>query len=226
MYQLARGDRQVHELCELLGEQQSLVSYHLGQLRKADLVEARRSTADARDSYYVLKLGRCVDLLADVGGLLHSGLRLTRPASPSGLGSRVLFLCTGNSARSQMAEALLRWRSGDAVKAYSAGSRPKPVHPFAVAAMADRGIELSAARSKHLDEYANESFDYVITLCDRVREVCPDFPGQPLVAHWSIRDPAVDPDGRSAFDRVAAELAERIEFLLHAIATNLAPEAS
>jgi protein-tyrosine-phosphatase/DNA-binding transcriptional ArsR family regulator len=226
MYQLARGDRQVHELCALLGEQQSLISYHLGQLRKADLVEARRSAADARDSYYVLKLGRCIDLLADVGGLLHAGLRVTRPAPPSDPRSRVLFLCTGNSARSQMAEALLRTRSGDAVSASSAGSRPKPVHPFAIAAMADRGIDVSTARAKHLDEYANDSFDYVITLCDRVREVCPDFPGHPLVAHWSIRDPAAEPDTRSAFDRVAAELAERIGFLLHAIAANPAPEAS
>jgi protein-tyrosine-phosphatase len=89
--------------------------------------------------------------------------------------------------------------------------------------MADRGIDLSTVVSKHLDEYANESFDYVITLCDRVREVCLDFPGHPLTAHWSIRDPAAEPDGRSAFDRVATELAERIGFLLHTIAANPAP---
>jgi ArsR family transcriptional regulator, arsenate/arsenite/antimonite-responsive transcriptional repressor / arsenate reductase (thioredoxin) len=84
-----------------------------------------------------------------------------------------------------------------------------------VAAMAGYGIDLGAARPKHLDEFAGHRFDRVITLCDRVREICPEFPGHPATAHWSIPDPAADPDGRPAFDRVAAELAERIAFLLH-----------
>jgi protein-tyrosine-phosphatase/DNA-binding transcriptional ArsR family regulator len=227
--ELARSDRQVHELVASLGEQQSLVSYHLGVLRKADLVGARRSSADGRDIYYRLDLDRCGQLLTETGGSLHPGLRLAPPAGPVLAGpsaARVLFLCTGNSSRSQMAESLLRRRSGGRVRAFSAGSRPKPVHPDAVAAMAGHGIDLSTARSKHLDEFSGRRFSHVITLCDRVREVCPEFPGSPLAAHWSIADPAADPDGRPAFDRVAAQLAGRIGFLLHLIAIESTLEAS
>jgi protein-tyrosine-phosphatase len=119
-----------------------------------------------------------------------------------------------------MAEALLRHRAGAGVRVSSAGSRPKPVHPHAVTAMAEYGIDLSGARSKHLDEFAGRRFDRVITLCDRVREVCPEFPGHPGSAHWSIPDPAGDPDGYPAFARVAAELADRIEFLTHALTVH------
>jgi protein-tyrosine-phosphatase/DNA-binding transcriptional ArsR family regulator len=226
---LARSDRQVHELTELLGEQQSLVSYHLGLLRKADLVRARRSSADGRDIYYRVDLTRCGQLLAAAGGALHPGLRLAPPPPPGEAtppAVRVLFLCTGNSSRSQMAEALLRRRSGGRVETFSAGSRPKPIHPHAAAAMAERGIDLSAARPKHLDEFTGQRFDWVITLCDRVREVCPEFPGSPAAVHWSIPDPAADPAGRPAFDGVAAEVAERIEFLLYTIAAESTSEAS
>jgi protein-tyrosine-phosphatase len=118
-----------------------------------------------------------------------------------------------------MAEALLRHRTGGAVIAKSAGSHPKPVHPDAIAVMAEYGIDLHAARPKHLDRFARNRFDYVITLCDRVREVCPQFPGHPRAIHWSIGDPASDPDGYAAFRRVASELDERIEFLVHTLAT-------
>jgi protein-tyrosine-phosphatase/DNA-binding transcriptional ArsR family regulator len=223
---LARSDRQVHELTALLGGQQSLISYHLGLLRKADVVRARRSSADGRDIYYRLDLARCGQLLAGAGGALHPGLRLTAPPAPAGATpTRVLVLCTGNSSRSQMAEALLRRRSGSRVTTFSAGSRPKPIHPNAVTVMTAWGIDLSAARHKHLDEFTGQRFDQVITLCDRVREVCPEFPGHPATSHWSVPDPAADPDGLPAFDRVAAELAERIDFLLHTIATEPAREA-
>ncbi|WP_030442997.1 ArsR family transcriptional regulator [Actinoplanes subtropicus] len=215
--ELARGDRQVHELTELAGQPQSLVSYHLGKLRGAALVTARRSSADGRDTYYTLDLARCSAMLADTGGALHPGLRLTPPGPVAADGARVLFLCTGNSSRSQMAEALLRHRTGGAVQAFSAGSNPKPIAPYAVAALADRGVPLGPARSKHLSEFAGERFDRVITLCDRVREVCPEFPGHPAPTHWSVPDPAADPAGRPAFDRVAAELDERLTFLLHTL---------
>jgi protein-tyrosine-phosphatase/DNA-binding transcriptional ArsR family regulator len=226
--ELARGDRQVHELTALLGEQQSLTSYHLGLLRKADLVRTRRSSADGRDIYYRLDLRHCAHLLAATGEALHPGLRLAPPSLRAGAptSARVLFLCTGNSSRSQMAEAMLRERSGGRVEAFSAGSRPKPIHPEAVAVMAVRGIDLGRARPKHLDEFTGQRFDRVITLCDRVREICPEFPGAPETAHWSMPDPAADPDGRAAFDRTADELTERIEFLLHTIATTPAREAS
>lgn len=225
--ELARSDRRVRELRALVGEPQSLVSYHLGRLREARLVRTRRSSFDARDAYYSVDLARCAELLAGVGGALHPGLRLV--ASPPdrrrprrrAARTKVLFLCTGNSARSQMAEALIEQRAGDAVVAVSAGSHPKPVHPNSVQVMRAYGIDLAGRRSKHLREFAGRRFDYVISLCDRVREVCPRFAGPPETIHWSIPDPAREGDTDSetypAFERTAAELETRIGFLLQLI---------
>ena len=219
--ELARSDRRVGELCDLAGQRQSLVSYHLRKLRDGGVVSARRSLADGRDTYYVLELARCGELLGGAGASLHPGLALR---SDPGIGSaqaRVLFLCTGNSARSQMAEVLAERLSGGAVSAASAGSHPKPLHPNAVRVMRDRGIDLSGGRSKHLDEFTGRRFDYVVSLCDRVREVCPEFPGAPEAIHWSVRDPAREPgtddETLPAFERTAAELETRIGFLLAAI---------
>jgi ArsR family transcriptional regulator, arsenate/arsenite/antimonite-responsive transcriptional repressor / arsenate reductase (thioredoxin) len=215
--ELARSDRPVHELTALVGQPQNLVSYHLSLLRKAKLITARRSAADGRDTYYFVDLDRVGELLAGAGGALHPGLRLAGPSTPVPSGS-LLFLCTGNSSRSQMAEALVRHTTAGAVEASSAGSHPKPVHPDAIAVMAERGIDLSRARSKHLSEFTDRRFDHVITLCDRVREVCPQFPGRPEAVHWSIPDPARDPSGYPAFERTAAELEHRIRFLLYRLA--------
>jgi protein-tyrosine-phosphatase/DNA-binding transcriptional ArsR family regulator len=219
--ELARSDRQVHELTSLVGQPQNLVSYHLGRLRKANLVTTRRSAADGRDTYYSVDLALCGQLLAATGGALHPALLLAPPGPPpprsDRVAVRVLFLCTGNSSRSQMAEALLRQMAADAVQVCSAGSRPKRVHGQAVAAMAEYGVDLTGARAKHLEDFARHEFDYVITLCDRVREVCPEFPGDPQPIHWSIPDPAQSPDGYPAFQRTAAELADRIRFLLHRV---------
>lgn len=228
--ELATSDRQVHELTALLGQPQNLVSYHLGQLRKAQLVSSRRSSADGRDIYYRLDLGRCATLLAATGGALHPALRLAPPPAPAPskrrTPSRVLFLCTGNSSRSQMAEAFLRDYTAGTVKAYSAGSHPKPVHPHAVAVMAEYGIDLTGARPKHLNTLIANEFDHVITVCDRVREVCPQFPGLPHTTHWSMQDPALDPDGYPAFRRAAAELSDRIGFLLHTLTAAPTMEVS
>jgi ArsR family transcriptional regulator, arsenate/arsenite/antimonite-responsive transcriptional repressor / arsenate reductase (thioredoxin) len=223
--ELARSDRRVGELCELAGRRQSLVSYHLRRLRDGGLVSARRSLADGRDTYYVLELARCGELLVSAGASLHPGLA---PEVPSHAGrdrgfarARVLFLCTGNSARSQMAEALAEQLSEGAVRAASAGSHPKPLHRNAMHVMRERGIDLAGRRSKHLSEFNARRFDYVISLCDRVREVCPEFPGTPQLIHWSVRDPArepgVDEETMPAFERTAAELEVRIGFLLEAI---------
>jgi protein-tyrosine-phosphatase/DNA-binding transcriptional ArsR family regulator len=217
--ELARSDRRVGELCELTDRRQSLVSYHLRQLRDGGLVSTRRSAADGRDSYYLLDLARCGELLSSAGASLHPGLAPSprqRSARHPAL-ARVLFLCTGNSARSQIAEALCERLSGGSVSAASAGSAPKPLHPNAVLVMGERGIDLAGRRSKHLSEFAGQRFDYVISLCDRVREVCPEFPGGPALIHWSIPDPARDPEGLPAFERTAAELSIRIEFLIEAI---------
>jgi protein-tyrosine-phosphatase/DNA-binding transcriptional ArsR family regulator len=221
MRELARSDRRVGELCELAGRRQSLVSYHLRRLRDGGLVSLRRSAADGRDSYYVLDLARCGELLQGAGVALHPGLAPAHPSAGPGTAARVLFLCTGNSARSQIAEALCERLSGGAVRAVSAGSHPKPLHPNAVRVMHDRGIDLSGRRSKPLSEFAGDRFDHVITLCDRVREVCPEFPGAPALIHWSIPDPAREPGDDEAtlpaFERTAAELETRIGFLIEAI---------
>ena len=217
--ELARSDRQVRELTGLLGQPQNLVSYHLGQLRAGGLVSSRRSSADRRDAYYRVDLARCGELLTEAGQALHPGLALIpAPTARVRARTRVLFLCTGNSARSQMAEALLRQLGGDAIEAASAGSHPKPLHPDAVRVMREHGIDISGQRPKHLDTLAGQRFGYVISLCDRVREVCPEFPGHPQVIHWSIADPSGEPDGYPAFGRVAAELRARIGFLLARIA--------
>ena len=226
--ELSRSDRRVGELCALVAQPQSLVSYHLRQLRDGGLVSTRRSLADGRDAYYVLDLERCGELLASAGAALHPGLAPAAPRAGGGQPrpgpaiARVLFLCTGNSARSQIAEALAELLSDGAVRAVSAGSHPKPLHPNAVRVMRARGVDLGGRRSKHLSTFAGERFDYVISLCDRVREVCPEFPGGPELIHWSIPDPAREPGGDEAtlpaFERMADELATRIAVLLERIA--------
>jgi protein-tyrosine-phosphatase len=232
--ELGRSDRMVHELTGLVGEAQNLVSYHLGKLRDGRLVSARRSSADGRDTYYGLDLTRFGALLSAAGGALHPGLRLGPPARGEALTApvKVLFLCTGNSARSQMAEALARARSGGAIEAVSAGSHPKPLHPNAVRVMReDYGLDLTGQTSKRLDVFADEKFDWVISLCDRVREVCPEFPGveegaHPEVTHWSIANPATgeaDEVTYPLFRRTAAELSTRIDYLLAAMSES-APE--
>jgi ArsR family transcriptional regulator, arsenate/arsenite/antimonite-responsive transcriptional repressor / arsenate reductase (thioredoxin) len=230
--ELARSDRRVGELCELADQRQSLVSYHLRQLRDGGLVSARRSLADGRDTYYVLELARCGELLVRAGASLHPGLASTA-RSYAGQGrsltrARVLFLCTGNSARSQMAEALAEQLSAGAVRAVSAGSHPKPLHPNAVRVMRERGIDLAGRRSKHLSEFTGRRFDFVISLCDRVREICPEFPGTPQAIHWSVRDPAREPGTEDetlpAFERTAAEIETRIGFLLEAIEHTIGTE--
>ena len=184
----------------------------------------RRSSADGRDSYYRIEFARCGQLLAATGAALHPGpggavigAARNRRKAPVG----VLFLCTGNSARSQMAEALLANEANGRVDVSSAGSHPKPLHPNAVRVMRAYGIDLTGCRSKHLDEVSGRRFDYVITLCDKVREVCPELPGQPKPIHWSIPDPAAEGAGRAsypAFRAVAADLHSRVGFLVQSIA--------
>ena len=105
----------------------------------------------------------------------------------------VLILCTGNSARSQMAEGLLRNMAGDRFEVFSAGTHPTSLNPNAVSALADLGIDISSHRSKSADEFRNNSFDYVITVCDNARESCPIFPGAGERIHRSFPDPASAP---------------------------------
>jgi protein-tyrosine-phosphatase/DNA-binding HxlR family transcriptional regulator len=221
--ELARSDRRVQELMGLTGRPQNVVSYHLAQLRSAGLVSARRSSADGRDAYYRVDLPRFGTLLAETGQAVHPGLQLTAGmAAPAGrpgvVVARLLFLCTGNSARSQMAEALAVARSDGRVEAASAGSRPKPLHANTVRVMRERGIDLGPRPSKHMSLFTGQRFDHVITLCDKVREVCPEFPGHPGYIHWSIPDPAAAGDDDEAtlpvFRQTAAEVETRVVYLL------------
>ena len=179
----------------------------------------RRSSADRRDAYYSIDLARCAELLAATGAALHPGLRLVAP--PGGtvqVHARVLFLCTGNSARSQMAEAFAGHLAGDTITAASAGSHPKTLHPNAVRAMLEYGIDITGRQAKHVSTFSGQRFDFVVSLCDRVREVCPEFPGHPEMIHWSIADPAGEGDSDAetypAFRAVAADLQTRTGYLL------------
>ena len=127
---------------------------------------------------------------------------------------RVLILCTGNSARSQMAEGLLRRLGGGRFEVFSAGTRPSRVRPEAVEAMREVGIDISGQRSKSVEEFAGREFDYVITVCDRAREECPVFPGRTERVHWSFDDPAEAaggwPERLEVFRRVREEIGARL----------------
>jgi protein-tyrosine-phosphatase len=177
---LLTGDYRVQEIQQELAQPTNLVSYHLRLLRTDGLIHDRRSDADGRDVYYHLDSGYLAALYQAVGDRLAI---LRENVSAEGM--RVAFICTGNSARSQMAEALFRFYGGEAT---SAGTEPKPLHPLAVQAMAERGIDIQHQQSRHIDAIAGQSFDYVITVCDRAREACPPLPGQHI--HWSISNPA------------------------------------
>src|SRR5918911_3082730 len=127
---------------------------------------------------------------------------------------RVLILCTGNSARSQMAEGLLRRMAGDRFEVESAGVEPTRVRPEAIEAMREVGVDISGQRSKSVEEFAGREFDYVITVCDRAREECPVFPGRTERVHWSFDDPAEAaggwPERLEAFRRVREEIGARL----------------
>ena len=123
---------------------------------------------------------------------------------------RVLILCTGNSARSQMAEGLLRHDGGTAFEVSSAGTKPSHVRPEAIAAMHEIGIDISGHRSKSVGEFAGQAFDYVITVCDNAKESCPIFPATTKRIHWSLDDPAAvqgtEEQRLAAFRRVRDQL--------------------
>jgi arsenate reductase len=128
---------------------------------------------------------------------------------------RVLFLCTGNSARSQMAEGLLRHLAGEKYDVFSAGTRPKGVHPRTIEVMNEIGIDVSGHTSKDVQQFLGEKFDYVITVCDRAKQQCPIFPGAEPI-HWGFDDPAEAPVGREVetFHRVREEITQRLRLFL------------
>ncbi|MCA9916161.1 MAG: ArsR family transcriptional regulator [Anaerolineae bacterium] len=219
---LTISDYQVNELVDRVEQPINLVSYHLKQIRDYDLVTARRSEADGRDVYYSLNLERLRSTFLDAGMALHPSLaaNLLIPApriEALDKRLRILFVCTHNSARSQMAEGILRHLGGASVEAFSAGRHPTTVRAEAIKAMDDFNIDIRSQQTNHLQDYAEQSFDYVITVCDMAREVCPSFPGDGQALHWGYADPTsvADPDERlKAFQKTAKLLYNRIQLFL------------
>ncbi len=129
--------------------------------------------------------------------------------------TRILVLCTGNSCRSQMAEGFFRCYGGDAVEVFSAGLEPKGVNPRAITVMNELGIDISRHSSDHISKYINESFDYVITVCDNAAERCPVFPGAGTKLHWPFEDPAEasgsEEEIKAVFREVRDKMGEKIK---------------
>ncbi|GHO48871.1 ArsR family transcriptional regulator [Ktedonospora formicarum] len=223
--ELACSDYRVQELVERVGLPQNLVSYHLRKLREGLVVSERRSSADEREVYYRLDLDQFQGQYQAAVSLIHPAFTMgtQQRTTQEGLGARVLFLCTENSARSQMAEALLRHESHGRVEAYSAGSQPAAqIHPFARCVMEQIGIDIRQATPKPLHLFEGQRFDTIITVCDRIREVCPTFPDDPEHIHWSLSDPAsvqgsVE-EQLHAFERTAQQLTTRIRTFLPQLA--------
>lgn len=222
---LTTSDLQVNELVTQLEQPMNLISYHLKKMREDALVTTRRSEADGRDIYYSLDLNRLRQMYLEAGMALHPAIGRHLPTIELSQlqPQRVLFVCTHNSARSQMAEGWLRHLSQGYVEVISAGSHPTTVHPDAVRAMEKFGIDISHQQARPLSDVEGQSFDYVITVCDKAREVCPTFPGSGTSMHWSFPDPVVIQNERErmdVFERTAQQLRSRIEYFLSTLPTT------
>jgi ArsR family transcriptional regulator, arsenate/arsenite/antimonite-responsive transcriptional repressor / arsenate reductase (thioredoxin) len=176
------------------------------------LVQAMADTATRIHPSFVqapsARRGPSADLADPLGS--ESGPRVS---------ARVVFICSGNSARSPMAAGWLNHLGAGRVTALSAGVTPRPLHPLAVAAMAEHGVDISAHQATHLDAFADQRFTRVITLCDRARENCGELPAAPVAAHWSIPDPSrAHPPDLDAFRATASELRTRVRYLLPMLA--------
>jgi arsenate reductase len=176
------------------------------------IADQRRAIARQRDDLDRLD-GELIDLEATIAaaGRARGGRRgRSMPDAPI----RVLFVCTGNSARSQIAEAVLARLGGADFEVHSAGTEPKGVNPYSIRVLADAGIDWSKARSKSINEFVAQSFDYVITVCDRARQSCPVFPGGGNTLHWGLEDPAevqgTDAERLATFRQTYLELNQRI----------------
>jgi ArsR family transcriptional regulator, arsenate/arsenite/antimonite-responsive transcriptional repressor / arsenate reductase (thioredoxin) len=209
------SDRQVGELCAQLNLPQNLVSYHLGLLRQAGLVQSHRSDADQRALYYGLNLDALHQGLRAIDYALHLASPPLAAATSSG---PVLFVCTHNSARSQMAEGWLRQLSGGRVAARSAGTAPAEIHPLAMQVMAEAGIDIGHQRSKSLEAVIHLAPVAVVTVCDLAREECSAAPPALLELHWSIPDPAkatgAETERLAAFRSTRDQIRSRVQGLL------------
>lgn len=211
---LRPSDRQVGELVALTGLPQNLVSYHLGVLRQAGIVQLHRSDADGRATYYGISLGELGGIYRQIG----ADLAIPAPFAPSELPARtVVFLCRANSARSQMAEGWLRALTGGRVTVRSGGTRPTQLHPLANQVMAEVGVDIGHQQAKLIDTLTDLAPDMVVTVCDIAREECPLWPDVGARMHWSIPDPvavAGAEERLTAFRAVRDSLRERVDGLI------------
>lgn len=216
---LTRSDEHQRALAATLQQPPEKVSDLLATLSEQGLVHQRQSDVSPDDTFYRLDLEALREAFSSIGTAIHpvvggkdkttgDELPITKP--------RVLFLCTGNSARSQIAEGLMRHLSKNRIEVFSAGSQPSQIHPMAIEVMDHVGIDIRQQRSKHLDEFSDQKFDYVITVCDQQREVCPIFPGDPQRLHWSFSDPVAEPHNVQdhAFKSTANQLRQLIRHFL------------
>jgi ArsR family transcriptional regulator len=219
---LRHSDRQASELANVCQLPNNLVSYHLGLLRQAGLVQIHRSDADARVMYYGLDLTALGLAYRQIGTSLLLPEVASAPPSPT----TIVFLCTHNSARSQMAEGWLRHLSRGVLIARSAGVTPTSLHPLAVQAMAEVGIDIGYQRSKGLDGL-EVTPDIVVTVCDLAREQCPAELQRVPFLHWSITDPirakGEEPEKLEVFRTVREHLRVRVQGLLSSVPALLKP---
>jgi protein-tyrosine-phosphatase/DNA-binding HxlR family transcriptional regulator len=220
--ELTFGDERVSDLASQLEQAESTITAQLETMRTGGLVGIRQSDADPAILYYQLDQQRLRELYQAVGLALNMPVgQDAGVAEPSSTGTasrtRVLFLCTANSARSQLAEGLMRTLSKDQVDVSSAGTMPaSQIHPLALQELTERKIDTSSLRPKSIEQFVGQKFDYVISVCDQAHETCPDFPGAREI-HWSIPDPAlVEPDAarQRAFHMTAVELTNRVQYML------------
>lgn len=176
----------------------------------APIISSQRAAIGRRRA----ELDRLDNELTDLENTIAAADRGHKERPMSADAIRVLFVCTGNSARSQIGEAMLRDLGGAEFEALSAGMEPKGVNPYTVRVLAEVGIDWSGARSKSATEFLGQPFDYVITVCDRARQTCPVFPGDHNTLHWGLDDPAevegTDEQKLQAFRRTLTEVSMRI----------------
>lgn len=217
---LARSDERPTKLSDITQLTPETVATALANLEAAGLVTSRQSDVGDGERYYHLDLGKLQQRYAMAGRAIHPALvpsdaEIAEESAPQ-TKPRILFLCTHNSARSQMAEGLMRALSHGSIEVFSAGSEPGQIHPLAIETMASMRVDIRGQRSKHYREFLGQHFDYVITVCDRAREACPVFPGLQESFHWSIPDPAAvedESERHRAFHQAATQLANRIRYL-------------
>jgi ArsR family transcriptional regulator len=208
----------VGELVTQTGLPQNLVSYHLGVLRQAGLVQQHRSDADGRATYYGVNLAELAARYRQIGADLSIPARITPTDLPA---HTVVFLCRANSARSQIAEGWLRTLTGGRITVRSGGTQPAQLHPLATQVMTEAGVDIGHQQAKSIDTLANLVPDVIVTVCDIAREECALWPEVGDHLHWSIPDPVViaDADARLvAFRAVRDELRWRVEGLIGLLA--------